>query len=142
MGELPFDSGGFDLIFANSVFSHLSEKSAMSTLTELVRVLSLEGMLIVSVLELKEMEKFYSNQKQREWIEKILGTQEEATKMLTEKNFVWGDTKRWDNYGIAIMNDSWLKDHLSTIGAKLIDTYRSGAAGSQNYKIIVKNNLN
>ena len=142
MGELPFDSGGFDLIFANSVFSHLSEKSAMSTLTELVRVLSLEGMLIVSVLELKEMEKFYSNQKQREWIEKILGTQEEATKMLTEKNFVWGDTKRWDNYGIAIMNDSWLEDHLSTIGAKLIDTYRSGAAGSQNYKIIVKNNLN
>lgn len=62
----------------------------MSTLTELVRVLSLEGMLVVSVLELQEMEKFYSNQKQCEWI----------------------------------------------------DTYRSGAAGSRNYKIIEKNNLN
>ena len=138
MGELPFDPESFDLIFANSVFSHLSEKSAMSTLAELVRVLSPNGMLIVSVLELSEMEKFYSNLKQREWIEKILGTQEDATKMLIENNFVWGDTKRWDNYGIAIMNDSWLKNHLANIGAKLLDTYRSAAAGSQNYKVIVK----
>ena len=139
MGELPFETASFDLIFANSVFSHLSEQSAMFTLTELIRVLSPKGLLIVSVLELNEMEKFYSNQKQREWIEKILGSQEDATRVLMENNFVWGDTKRWDNYGIAIMNDCWLNNHLANIGAKLADTYRTGTARSQNYKIISKN---
>ena len=138
MGTLPFATDSFDLVFANSVFSHLSEKSAVSTLAELIRVLSPSGIIIISVLELKEMKKFYSNEKQREWIEKILGSQDEAEKVLSRDNFVWGDTKRWDNYGIAIMSDAWLNDNLTNMSAKLVDTYRTQDAGSQNYKVIAK----
>ena len=59
MGTLPFDTDYLDLAFANSVFSHLSEVSAIATLGELTRVLSPDGLLIVSVLEHVEMEKFY-----------------------------------------------------------------------------------
>jgi len=139
MGTLPFGDDGFDLIFATSVFSHLSEKSAISTLSELIRVLKPNGKLIISVLELNEMKKFYSNEKQREWIEKILGSQEKAEQVLSRDNFVWGDTKRWDNYGIAITNDTWLNDNLNYMSANLIGIYRTKEAGSQNYKVITKN---
>ena len=138
MRPLPFANDSFDLIFANSVFSHLSEKSAISTLLELVRLLNPNGKIIVSVLELKEMKKFYSSEKQREWIEKILGSQEKAEQVLSRDNFVWGDTKRWDNYGIAIMNDVWLNDNLNNMSAELIGSYRTNEAGSQNYKVITK----
>jgi predicted SAM-dependent methyltransferase len=124
------------LAFANSVFSHLSEVSAIATLSELIRVLSPDGLLIVSVLEQGEMQKFYSNVKQKEWIEKVLGGQCEAEQSLLQNNFVWGDTKRWDNYGIAIMNESWLSDTLSSLGAELVGAYRTNEAGSQNYKVI------
>jgi len=136
MGTLPFDTDYLDLAFANSVFSHLSEVSAIATLGELTRVLSPDGLLIVSVLEQGEMEKFYSNVKQQEWIEKVLGDRGEAEQRLKQNNFVWGDTKRWDNYGIAIMNESWLTDTLSSFGAELVGAYRTNEAGSQNYKVI------
>ena len=139
MGTLPFEDDGFDLIFANSVFSHLSEKSAISTLLELLRVLKPNGKIIISVLELNEMKKFYSNEKQRAWIENILGSQEDAEQVLSQDNFVWGDTKRWDNYGMAIMNDTWLNDNLSYMSASLVSSYRTKEAGSQNYKVITKN---
>jgi ubiquinone/menaquinone biosynthesis C-methylase UbiE len=136
MGTLPFANDALDLAFANSVFSHLSEVSAIATLGELIRVLSPDGLLIVSVLEQGEMQKFYSNVKQKEWIEKVLGGQCEAEQSLLQNNFVWGDTKRWDNYGIAIMNESWLSDTLSSLGAELVGAYRTNEAGSQNYKVI------
>lgn len=136
MGTLPFDADYLDLAFANSVFSHLSEVSAIATLGELTRVLSPDGLLIVSVLEHVEMEKFYSNPKQKEWIEKVLGGQGEAEQSLLQNNFVWGDTKRWDNYGIAIMNDVWLNHTLASFGAELVGAYRTNEAGSQNYKVI------
>lgn len=136
MGTLPFDTDYLDLAFANSVFSHLSEVSAIATLGELTRVLSPDGLLIISVLEQGEMEKFYSNVKQKEWIEKVLGGQGEAEQRLKQNNFVWGDTKRWDNYGIAIMNDVWLNHTLSSFGAELVGAYRTNEAGSQNYKVI------
>ena len=136
MGTLPFDTDYLDLAFANSVFSHLSEVSAIATLGELTRVLSPDGLLIISVLEQVEMEKFYSNAKQKDWIEKVLGSQGEAEQGLRQNNFVWGDTKRWDNYGMAIMNDSWLTDTLSSFGAELVGAYRTNEAGTQNYKVI------
>ena len=43
MGALPFANNSFDLVFANSVFSHLSEKSSIFTLSELVRILNTNG---------------------------------------------------------------------------------------------------
>ena len=88
------------------------------------------------MLEQGEMQKFYSNMKQKEWIEKVLGGQRETEQSLLQNNFVWGDTKRWDNYGIAIMNESWLSDTLSSLGAELVGAYRTNEAGSQNYKVI------
>jgi SAM-dependent methyltransferase len=46
----PFDSGGFDLIYALSVFSHLDERRQRAWLAEFERLLRPDGLLVMSVL--------------------------------------------------------------------------------------------
>ncbi len=45
---LPFRDGFFDVVFANSVFSHLAEHSARAWLTELARLLRPGGLLVAT----------------------------------------------------------------------------------------------
>jgi len=47
----PFDSGSFDLVYAYSVFSHLSEEAHSRWLGEFERILKPGGVLIVTTLE-------------------------------------------------------------------------------------------
>jgi SAM-dependent methyltransferase len=47
-GKLPFDDGHFDLVYAYSVFSHLSEDAHLFWVEELARVLRPGGILIVT----------------------------------------------------------------------------------------------
>jgi hypothetical protein len=61
-----------------------------------------------------------------------------ARSTLLKNGFVWGDTHRWDNYGIAVMNDQWLISKLSAMNAELLGSFRTNENGSQNYKIIKK----
>lgn len=140
MEALPFADASFDVVFANSVFSHLSEESALFTLSELSRVLENDGVLIVSVLEKQNMENFYANQNQKAWISRILGPQEEAAARLRDNGFVWGDTGRWHEYGIAIMDDDWIAARFDAAGIKYLGTRRGEHRGTQNYKFGVKNN--
>jgi|SRR6056297_614701 len=135
MEGLPFEDASFDIVFANSVFSHLSKRSALFTLAELSRILSDGGMLIVSVLEEDDLKKFYSNESQREWITKILGPQEDAISTLRKDGFVWGDTGRWHEYGIAVMNDGWIARQFEASGLEYRGTRRGAHRGTQNYKI-------
>ncbi len=138
MEVLPFKDACFDVVFANSVFSHLSKKSALFTLNELSRILKKQGVLIISVLEQTDMNKFYTNEKQRDWITKILGQQEEATSILKKDGFVWGDTRRWHEYGVAIVSDHWVVNNFEEIGIEYRGTKRGTHRGSQNYKFGVK----
>ena len=138
MKALPFEEASFDIVFANSIFSHLSEKSALFALSELSRILKKGGILIISTLEQRNMVKFYAKEKQRNWITKILGSQEEATSKLNEKDFIWGYTGRWHEYGIAITNDNWIAKSFEMIGIQYHGTNQNELRGSQNYKIGVK----
>jgi 2-polyprenyl-3-methyl-5-hydroxy-6-metoxy-1,4-benzoquinol methylase len=134
MQPLPFDDGSFEVIFANSVFSHLSEKACRYTLGELARLLSPGGVLVVSVLELEEMNRFYANAAQKAWIEGILGAREHATAVLQRDGFVWGDTGRWHEYGIAVMQDSWISAAFEQVGIRYGGSQRGEHHGSHNYK--------
>lgn len=138
MKPLPFDDGSFDIVFANSVFSHLSEKSCVYTLSELARILAKGGVLIISVLEENEMNKFYSNDAQTKWITDILGKQEKALETLHKNGFVWGDTGRWHQYGIAIMNNNWISDRFADNGLTYQGTKTGKHMGTHNYKYGVK----
>ncbi len=138
MEALPFQDASFDIVFANSVFSHLSEKSALFTLAELSRILRKGGMLIISTLDQSEMVKYYSNAQQRDWITKILGQQEEATFKLEKEGFIWGDSGRWHEYGIAITDDNWITKSFEAAGVQYRGTNRGEHRGTHNYKFGVK----
>lgn len=138
MARLPFKDGSYDIIFANSVFSHLSKKACLFTLEELSRLLSKDGVLIVSILELAEMNKFYGNETQRKWISKILGEESYAKEQLDREGFIWGDTKRWHEYGITIMTDDWIAKTLQNLDMNYRSTKRTVKKGSQNYKVAIK----
>ncbi|MEM9369778.1 MAG: class I SAM-dependent methyltransferase [Pseudomonadota bacterium] len=134
MGELPYRDASFDLIFANSVFSHLSEPSAVFTLGELARILKPGGVLLISVLQQKTLDSYYHNEGTRSWITTIIGDRAEAVATFEEQGFVWGDTRRWDNYGIAIISDAWIGRTFSEIGLEPA----ASSVGSQSYKLAVK----
>ncbi len=138
MKPISFDDGKFDLIFANSVFSHLSEKSARYTLKEISSKVKSGGILIISILEQPEMERFYANDLQKKWITKILGAEEDAALELSQKGFIWGDTHRWDDYGIAIMTPEWIKELFASCDLNLISVDAKQHAGGQPFKIGVK----
>ena len=138
MKPISFDNEKFDLIFANSVFSHLSEKSARYTLKEISRKVKSGGIVITSVLERSEMEKFYANEMQKEWITNILGEREKASLELFETGFMWGSTHRWDNYGIAIMTPEWIEELFASCDLKLTSVDAKQHAGGQPFKIGIK----
>lgn len=138
MRPLPFEDGQFDFIFANSVFTHLSKVSALFTLRELSRILKKNGLIVISVLEEAEMREFFATPKQREWITKILGDESLASAELNEKGFIWGDTNRWDNYGIAIMKNDWIRKEFDDVGINFVLSAMEEHAGSQNYKFGLK----
>ena len=51
LGPAPFDDGTFDVAYAFSVFSHLSEEAHLRWLAELQRVLKPGGLLVVTTLQ-------------------------------------------------------------------------------------------
>ena len=132
MGRLPYSSSTFDLIFANSVFSHLSEISATATIAELCRVLAPDGVLLLSVLQHKHLTQFYESNPL--WGPKIIGELSDAETMLEENHFVWGDTKRWDNYGLTFISDDWLEPVMVKPGIVI----KGKVEGSQNWVVCVK----
>lgn len=139
MKPLPFKNESVDIIFANSVFSHLSQKSAMYTLKELSRVLSRNGVMVISVLEKNELDKFYdNNEKQQKWISGILGEKEHALSVLKKEGFLWGKTGKWNEYGIAIMEEEWISKAFKEVGVSFKGSKKRTVKGSQNYKYGVK----
>ncbi|MEM7238935.1 MAG: class I SAM-dependent methyltransferase [Pseudomonadota bacterium] len=134
MDTLPYEDEAFDLVFANSVFSHLSQPSATYTLGELSRLLKPGGVLLISVLQARELSTYYEAEATRAWITGILGERRDAEATLDQDGFVWGDTRRWDNYGITIVSDAWLERAFSDIGVALA----TSSSGAQNYKLGIK----
>lgn len=132
MGRLPYSDSSFDLVFANSVFSHLSEISATATITELCRVLAPGGVLLLSVLQHKHLAQFYKSNP--EWVTKIIGELPDAETVLGENHFLWGDTKRWDNYGLTFIADDWLEPVMAEQGLVI----KGKVEGSQNWIVCVK----
>ncbi len=137
MESLDFEDGTFDLILANSVFSHLSEEAHRYTISEISRCLNVGGVAVLSVLGRGNMRAYYGGALSS-WIERILGPIEDAERALDETGCVWGDTNRWDHYGIAIVDDDWLRATWACHGLEVKSCDVRESAGSQLYFTAVK----
>jgi hypothetical protein len=102
-------------------------------------VLKKGGVLVISTLEQNNMCGFYSDRELRTWITGILGEQAQASARLQRDGFIWGDTGRWHEYGIAIMTDDWIAKRFEAAGIHYRGTKRAAHSKSQHYKYGVKN---
>jgi len=110
MQPLPLEDRRFDLAFANSVFSHLSRASHEHTIAELARVLKPGGVAVLSLLDVTATERLYAAEDTRAWVENILGSRELLRQRLETDGFHWGDTGRWHEYGLAVVDNAWVEE--------------------------------
>lgn len=116
MQPLPYATHSFDLVLANSVFSHLSETSHRFHVAEIARILKPDGVAVLSTLDATAVERFFAEDDRRRWIEGILGPEKELHAALKDQGFFWGSTGRWHEYGIAVITELWLRNTWPALG--------------------------
>ena len=138
MQALAFADERFDLILANSVFSHLSARCCVFSLGELARVLKPGGVLVISVLHAREIQRLYAKGATRAWISGLLGEPDAALAQLERDGFIWRDTRRWDHYGIAAMTPGWIERRFAEAGLVCLATRRGEHSDTHSYKVGMK----
>ena len=103
---LPFEDQSFEIVFPNSVFSHLSETSHLHYMSELARCLKSGGELLASFLDSAYLDKWVD--RNDPWLEGIIGAGENALEEIKRTGFVYGHSRRIQDYGIAIISEDWI----------------------------------
>lgn len=135
MQALAFADERFDVILANSVFSHLSARCCVFSLGELARVLKPGGVLVISVLHAREIQRLYARPATRAWITGLLGEPGAALAQLEHDGFIWRDTRRWDHYGMAAMTPGWIERRFAEAGLICLATRRRECSDTHSYKV-------
>jgi len=108
---LPFEDEYFDLVFANSVFSHLSKSLHLKAIAEISRVTRIGGLAICTVLG----EPHLANVRAMDPVPppwSAIKDVADAERKLAKGGFVWANTGRCgilSEYGLALVSDRWLR---------------------------------
>lgn len=105
---IAYPDNTFDLVFSNSVFSHLSEESHLHTVAEVTRLLKPAGLFIATTLSESNLKNILQDDANSKWMTSILGDTTTCFSKLANDGFVYGPTSRWKDYGIAVINSNWL----------------------------------
>ena len=114
-GTLPFEDKQFDLVFANSVFSHLTLELNLHWLTEIHRVLDSKGMAMLTIINEDTFTSMIDSH-QADWLKKIGFDKEQTLNELSDGKFIWKSTNRQGNlegYGFAAIPMSWIEANWS-----------------------------
>jgi len=116
---LSFDDATFDLVFANSVFSHLNEQTHRATLDELARVTRPGGLLVLTVIGQPEFQRWHDSPPDKDvWARSVIGDMDDAARRLEGGEFVWASTGRRDRleaYGLALVPDAWINTNWPSL---------------------------
>jgi ubiquinone/menaquinone biosynthesis C-methylase UbiE len=110
-GSLPYDDSQFDVVVANSVFSHLSLDFHLFYIKEIARVMRKGGLLLATTLSQRHFETAMASETTQAWLSRILPDADYVRKRLSEGKFVHGDTRRWAGYGMTYIAESWVAAH-------------------------------
>ncbi len=114
-GSLPFENASFNLVFANSVFSHLTVELNLHWLNEIHRVLDDRGMAMLTIIN-EDTYTTMADSHQGDWLKKLGFEKEESLARLANGEFLWNSTNRQGNlegYGFAAIPLSWIEAHWS-----------------------------
>ncbi|OED43302.1 hypothetical protein AB833_04095 [Chromatiales bacterium (ex Bugula neritina AB1)] len=110
-GTIPHATASFDVVFANSVFSHLDEQLNMRWINEIHRVLKPNGLAVLTVIDQKKYESMLNNNS--EWMAKLGADTAETRDELYAGNLVWRTTNRQnelEGYGLTFIPVQWIRD--------------------------------
>lgn len=110
-GPLPYADGQFDVVVANSVFSHLSLDFHLFYIKEIARVMRTGGLLLATTLSQRHFEAGIGAERTRTWLSGIFPDIDAAQECLANGEFVHGDTHRWAGYGMTYIPDGWTAAH-------------------------------
>lgn len=93
--NLPYDDDTFDLVFANSVFSHLSKDLHLHAISEISRVTKCNGLVICTFISNTSLEKItHQDDSYINWFMSILGDLDVAVTRTREDGFLWRSSGR------------------------------------------------
>ena len=107
---LPFEENSFDVVFSNSVFSHLSEASYLHYINEITRCLKPGGKLLASFLDSAHLDRWVA--REDSWLETIIGPGKDAIEQMKKTGFVYGHSHRIEDYGMTFISEEWIIKHL------------------------------
>jgi SAM-dependent methyltransferase len=110
-GPLPYADGQFDVVVANSVFSHLSREFHLFYIKEIARVTRGGGLLLATTLGRRHFETAIRNDKLRAWLSGIFPDFDDAKNNFLDGKLIHGDTHRWPGYGMTYVPDGWAAAH-------------------------------
>lgn len=111
-GTLPFKDETFDIVFANSVFSHLEPDLNMAWMKDIHRTLQPGGLAMLTIIDPAKFVRMAEGAK--EWMEKLDLNVKQAQTDLEKNGFVWRTTNRQGEltgYGLAIITLDWIKEN-------------------------------
>ncbi len=121
-GPLPYADGQFDVVVANSVFSHLSLDFHLFYIKEIARVMRGGGLLLATTLSQRHLEAATGDERTRAWLSGIFHDLDAARKNLSGGTLIHGDTRRWPGYGMTYVPDGWAvahwAPHFEVVGAR------------------------
>lgn len=111
---LPFADGTFDLVFSNSVFSHLNEMAHRFYIAELARCTKPGGLFIATTLGPARWRRMAESGKG--WLGSMARKGRATESRLEAGQLVfqpisWLPTVFFRNYGLAFLPDGWTKMH-------------------------------
>jgi SAM-dependent methyltransferase len=110
---LPFQNQFFDVVFANSVFSHLSEKSHRFYVEELWRCMKAGALFIATTMGLRNLNSMHRNR--GDWLAKIIVSLHDAERDLVRGKFVFCPTGRLKDYGVAFVPAGWTRNNWAPL---------------------------
>ncbi|HLY07244.1 MAG TPA: class I SAM-dependent methyltransferase [Rhizomicrobium sp.] len=111
---LPFAEGTFDVVFSNSVFSHLNEKSHCFYIAEIARCTKPGGLLIATTLGPSRLRRM--NQSGKGWLGSMARKMKTAEDRIEAGHLAFQrisclPTAFFRDYGLAFVPDGWTKTH-------------------------------
>ena len=109
-GTLPHADGTFDLVFANSVFSHLTEELNLAWFAQIMRTLRPGGLAALTIIDAGKFERFVKVG--GPYFESLRIDPDAARPAIGRGEMLWFTTSRkgpLEGYGYAVVPQAWVR---------------------------------
>ena len=143
---LPFESNKFDLVICLSVFSHLSEARAQTWWRELARVLTPDGLIIITTHGISALESIRDSIAHQTMFRVSMARAKEMLHVFASRKFLFlpyeGEdlhrARAGDSYGNAFIHPLYFRDNPEIESLQVVEHLQGGMRGWQDIVLLRK----